>query len=867
LVPRPRLIERLNAGLHRKLTLVSASAGFGKTTLVIEWLNGAGRPFTWLSLDEGDNDLARFMMYLIATLQGVDAGIGQGTQGLLASPQIPAVDVVMTSLINGIATVPEPFALVLDDYHDIHAEAIHKAVEFLITHQPSQLHLVLITRTDPPLPLPRLRVRGQMTEIRTEDLRFTAAEAMAFLNQTLGSPLDAEVVAALEARTEGWIAGLQLAALALQSPLAGQGKITDAVASFVAAFSGSHRHVIDYLADEVLGRQPAEVRHFLCQTAILDRLTAPLCDALTGRNDSEARLRQLEQANLFLIPLDDRREWYRYHALFADFLRTELDPAARAALHLKAARWFAAQGLLPEAVGHALASGDMDEAARVIALAAEEAFRTASFVTLFGWLGALPDERVRANSELSTYMGFLLYVTDRRGEAVAYAEAAERSLPSDVPPHIRGRLLSLKAHLTQCQGDIGSSIQMSREALQVLDDGDGFFLDLTLNVLGQSLEIQGDTAAAAEVYREAFLSRRRAGNQLGTIIVLTNLVFALNELGQRRQALELCQQVVGEGTTQPERGFRMAEGAYLSWSLLSFEANELSLAREQAQRALALSEHINIAEGVLWGEYILARVHLANGEIDALHTVCGEARRLAFGANRPIHGAWFAALEAQASLRQGDLAGATRWAEAAALTPADVPPRWSELPYFVYVRLLLAQKRLEEARALLNTMERSAKQGERRRNLITIYLQQALVDVQLGHEKQAYARVEDALRLAAPQDYRRALLDEGAAILDLLSRVRHIAPAFVDNLREACPVGTAGISEKMDRPSALVEPLTEREKEILHLIAAGRSNPEIAELLYLSLNTVKWHAKNLYGKLNVSNRVEAIARAQELDLL
>jgi len=857
------LIERLTTGLRRKLTLISAPAGFGKTTLVTAWLNGAERTFAWLSLDEGDNDPVRFLRYLISALQQIDAGIGQAAQSLLGSPQLPAANLAMTTLINDLSTAPKPFVLVLDDYHHIRVEWIHEAVEFLITHQPPQLHLVLITRVDPPLPLPRLRVRGQVTEIRADDLRFTTIESAAFLNQTLGWTLDAQLVAALETRTEGWIAGLQLASLALQVPLSMQGQATDSIADFIAAFSGSHRHVIDYLADEVLVRQPDEIRSFLRQTAILNRLTAPLCDAVTGRDDSEALLKQLDQANLFLIPLDDRRQWYRYHALFADFLRAELDQETQSALHLKAARWLAAHDLLPEAVRHALDSGDMNQAAPIIALAADEAFRTAAFTTLSGWLDALPDQLVRSNSELGIYKGFLLTLTDRRDEVAAYADAAERSLPSDAPPHSHGRLLSLKAHLAQCDGAIGSSIQLSREALACLDDSDLFFRDLTLNILGQSLEMQGEIAAAADVYRDAFQSRSKSGNQLGTLVVLTNLVFALNELGERRQALEWCQQMVGGRANPAGHSFSLAEGAYLAWSLLSFEANELSLAREQALRAVVLCQQGHIIDGLLWAQYVLARVHLANGELDGMREVCREARRLATQVKR-LHGAWFAALEAQASLLEEDLATATSWAAAANLTPADVPHRWNEMQYFTYVRLLLAQNRPEEARTLLATLEGSAKQGERRRSLISIYLQQALVHQALGHEKQALARVEEALRLAAPQDYRRAFLDEGVSIMGMLPRVRHIAPAFVDSLQAAggtsAPLAQGALTE-------LVEPLTEREVEILRLIAAGRSNPEIAELLYLSLNTVKWHAKNLYGKLGVSNRVAAITRAQELDLL
>jgi len=868
-VPRPRLIERLNAGVDRKLTLVSAAAGFGKTTLVVEWLRGLERLFTWLSLDEGDNDPVRFVSYLVAALRSVDAKIGQATLSLIGSAQLPAVDLAMTLLINDITAVPEPFVLVLDDYHHIHEGWIHSALEYLLIHQPPQLHLALVTRTDPPLPLPRLRVRGQVTEIRAEDLRFTRQESSAFFDRMLGQGPGEEVVAVLEARTEGWIAALHLAALQLASlARSGRGADPDALPDFVAAFSGSHRHVIGYLADEVLAQQPAETRLFLCQTAILDRLAAPLCEAVTGRANSAAILARLEQANLFLVPLDERREWYRYHALFRDFLRTELAPDARAALHGKAARWYAEQDLLPEAVGHALVSGEVELAVQVIARAAEEAFRTASIATLSGWLDALPEEVVRAHAELATYKGLVLYMRDRRAEAGTYADAAERSLPADAPSTSRGRLYCLKAHAALCTDLPSVATRWSRKALECLDEDDALYRDLTLNVLGQALEREGDTAGAADVYRDAFALRRKTGNQFGTIVVLTNLAFALNDLGRRREARVLCQQVVEGGRAGAGSGFSVTDGAYLAWSLLSFEANELDLAREQAGRALALCRQAQIADGVWWAQYILARTHLAKGEIDEVRRICRETRQQDARVNQELYGPWFAAIEAQASLQAGgELGAAERWAQAAGLTPDDVPHRWNEYPYVVYVRLLLAQDRLDDAQKLLVTMEGVAQQSKRLRSLITVRLQQALVDQALGREGQAQGCVEEAVRLAAPQGYRRAFLDEGPPLFELLPRVRQIAPEFVGSLLSVSSQESPGASVGVPRPSPLIEPLTDRERQILRLIAAGRSNPEIAEILYLSLNTVKWHAKNLYGKLGAGNRVQAVARAEELHLL
>jgi LuxR family maltose regulon positive regulatory protein len=860
LVSRPRLADRLNAGLDRKVTLVSAPAGFGKTTLVAEWLNQLACPGTWLSLDEGDNDPVQFLTYLIAALQKVDAGIGQAAQGLLGVPQLPPLESLVTLLINDIAATSQPLVLVLDDYHAIHAESIHQAIEFLIEHQPPQVRLVLVTRQDPPLPLPRLRVRSQLVEICEEDLRFAADEAGDFLTQALGLHLDPQIIAALDARTEGWIAGLQLAALSVR------GRSAEQIAEFVELFSGSHRHVIDYLAEEVLAQQGDEIREFLCQTSILDRLTAPLCDAVTGRSDSQKLLRHLEAANLFLVALDEQRRWYRYHHLFADFLRTELDAEAQARLHSRAARWLGAHGLLAEAVKHALASGDLGQAADAVALASGETFSLGSLATLQGWLDALPDEMVRGDANLATYRAWLFFFTGQTSQAGPYADAAARSLPADAASASRGRLLGLQAHLALCADDLDTAVRHSREALVCLDRDDVAFRNLTSALLGQVLEMKGDVLAAADVYREAVQGGRIISHQLGALVTLTNLVFALNELGRRTEAESICRRAVDEGTAQPSRSQPVTEGIYLAWSLLSYEADELELAREQVVQALELAEQAKIADGIIWGRLILARVHLSRGELSTARQVAREGRRYAGRLDvYPGKVQWFAGVEAQASLLEGDLAAADRWAAAAGLSPADSPHHWDEFPYLTYVRLLLAQDRLEDAQTLLKTMERSASQGERDRKLITIYLLQALAQRAAGRTAEAVAQIEKALELAAPEGYRRAFLDEGPAIVELLPRVRHLAPDFVSRLLAATAAADAALP--MPPAQALVEPLSERELEILRLIAAGRSNPEIAELLYLSLNTVKWHAKNLYSKLNVGSRIEAVARGQELKLL
>ena len=728
------------------------------------------------------------------------------------------------------------------------------------------MHLVLATRHDPPLSLPRLRVRDQLVELREDDLRFSAQEATAFFSQALDLTLDVQIVDALEARTEGWIAGLQLAALSIG------GRSEESITGFVAAFGGSHRHVIDYLADEVLAQQPKEIQSFLRETSILDRLTAPLCDALTARDDSAAILRQLELANLFLVALDDRRIWYRYHQLFAEFLRTDLDEASRVKLHLKAARWFESQRLWTESVKHALASGDVVESARAVGLAADIALQSVALTTLQGWLGALPEQVVRESAELSMYKGFVLFYRGFQGEAASYAQAAGNNLNAASQPASPGRLLVLRAHLALSDGSYSEAAGLSREALAHLDEEDYLFRGLTLNLLGQALEWRGDVAAAAGAYREGTYTGRRAGDHVGALAAQINLAFALNELGRLQEAFSLCQELEDEarkaGPQSPSAG-----ACNLAWSWLSYEANELERAREQALLALSLAEGVGFSDAILRVQYTLARTHLALGQVDAARQVVHDAYRLMARLDLDLPQAkWFRSLEAEIHLRLGQVAAAAEWATASGLSADDSPGRYDEDVYIAFARLLIAQGRCTEAEHLLATMERLAEDGGRRRTLITIYLLQARVLQAQGGKGAARAHVERALHLAAPQGYLRAFLEEGDVIAALLPTVRRIAPRFVDSLldafsREQIPGDRSLSLPATAQPSPLVEPLTARELEILRLIAAGRSNPEIAELLYLSLNTVKWHVKNLYGKLGASSRVEAAALAQELDLL
>ncbi|MBN1888984.1 MAG: tetratricopeptide repeat protein [Thermoflexales bacterium] len=899
LVERPHLIERLDEGLRlgHRLTLLAAPAGFGKTTLLGEWiylevssreygvrqgyeLAGKAPPtsysllptpcFAWLSLDEGDNDPARFFAYLVAALRQIDASMGEVTLSLLSSPQMPPAESLATTLANDMATIPTPFVLVLDDYQLIHTSLIHDALAFLLDHQPPRMHVVIATRTDPPLPLPRLRARGQMTEIRADDLRFTEEEAATFLDRALGLPLEAEDITALEARTEGWIAGLQLAALSMR------GKKD--IAGFIEAFSGSSRHVIDYLAEEVLAQQPEEIRDFLHQTSILDRFCAPLCDAVRKAGEStdrrttqsprlapaasQAILEHLERQNLFLVPLDDRREWYRYHRLFADFLRTGLKPEQAATLNLRAARWFEAHDLLPEAVkyslAHAAATGDTDEAVRVVILAGSRALSEGALVTLLGWLDALPDEVVCTNGWLASFKAWSLLMTGQSEMATSYIQSAEANLEDDAAAVDRGRVLSLRCAIS----DAKDVLQMAPQALELIGDADPLSRTGLLFILGDAQDAVGNVAGADETFREAYDLGQRHGHQIMAAVALSHLALSTNYQGRRREALALCQRGVEQYTDTRGNPLPAAGLLYVVLGELAYELNELEEACRYLQKGLELGRQSATTLVILYGLETLARVQAAMGHgQEALATIRADQTLSVQAGELEWHNA-AASIEANLLLRQGDVRAAQQWVESIDLPLADFIDQTRKYEYTNYVRVLLALDRAREAQTLLAKLERAAREDGRRRHLLTIHIQQALAEHSLGNKVKALEYLEQALCLAAPEDYVRAFLDEGPAVTGLVVKAKHVAPAFVDKVLAAF-----GGSPPPPHAPTLVETLSERELEILRLLVTDLSAPEIAEELVVAVSTVRSHLKHIYGKLGARSRYEAVERAKTLGLL
>lgn len=885
LIVRSRLVSRLDAGLKagHRMSVIVAPAGSGKTTLVTTWVYSAqGAVATygiaWLSLDAEDNDPARLLLHLIAALQQIDPRVGRGIQDLLTAPRHPPTEELMTGLIGDIARTDMPFLLVLDDYHEIKLAEIHKALSILLERQPQVLHLVLITREDPPLPLVRIRVQGGLTEIRDPDLRFTPAEIAIFLAPSLDRTLPQEQIAAVAIQTEGWAAALQLLKLALPD-----GSLP-ASAQWVAG--DSLLHIGEYVVSEVLARQPTSLQDFLRSTAILQRLTPALCDAMTGRTDSSDALRRLVAANLFTTRLVERGEWYRYHTLFADALRSTLDPATQATLHRRALAWYRDAGLTASAMYHALAlkeiTGDFTDIKNLIKLNAEATAWHGEVLTVQGWLDILPDTDIRRDGELATLKGWILAISGLLPQAVSYAEAAEMAFRSacisPTTPAL-GKLRCLRSFIAVLlEHTYDKAIALADDALtrlSVRDPADADRLDneiitqwriLALWSKAEALERQNEISAAISALQAAQRLGRSQQRSLFGIVAEAGLIKLLNDRGQRRDALAACEDALRH-YADDQGPLPLASFIYGQMGGLHLEGHDLTKARHCHEQAADLSRQLGLSYEGIYMRALAAPTLYAIGETDAALTALREGYQHA-SQKGYADAAWFLAWETRIRLEQGDLVFGRHWAHEAGLTPQTTPSLLQIESHLVYARLLILQRRTSDVREWLARLEAFTRAHGLYRWLITTLLLQTIIAYWSGDRASARDLLEQAVRTAVPEGYVHAFLTEGPRILSLLPEVRAVAPAFVDQLlRAAEDAGTGSGAVSWSAPDVQIETLTHREQEVLRLIIEGRSNQEIADKLVVALSTVKRHINNLYAKLQVSRRTEAVARARELGIM
>jgi LuxR family transcriptional regulator, maltose regulon positive regulatory protein len=892
-VQRPHLIKRLNEGLEQKLTLISASAGFGKTTLVSEWVTGCGRPVAWLSLDKGDDDSSRFLTHLVAAIQTVAENIGGGAVSALNSPQPTSTESILTILLNEISALPYKFVLVLDDYQVINAKEIDDALGFLLEHLPPQVHLVIATRENPQFPLGKLRVRGLLTELRATDLRFTPEEAAMFFNQVMGLCLSAEDITLLEARTEGWIAGLQLAALSMQG--------REDIQAFIPAFAGDNRYIVDYLVEEVLQRQPNHVRSFLLQTSILDRLHGSLCDAVTGQQDGNSRLQSLERGNFFVVPLDDKRQWYRYHHLFAEVLSVHLredQPDQVAELHRRASMWYEQYGLTADAIHHALAAKDYARVADLVELAWFPMSRSRQEAKVLGWLKAIPDEIVRYRPVLCVEYAWaslacneLDAVMDRLLDAERWLEmmAHKHDLPEDALDkmivvdemafrRLPGLIAVYRSGHAQVQGDVPAAMKYAQQVLDLVPEDDHLPRGAATALLGLASWTSGDLETAHRMFSDGLASVLQSGNITDTIGGAVALASIRIAQGRLRQAMHTYEQGLQLATEHGEPELRGTADMYVGMSELCREHNDLHLATQHLLRSKELGEHTELPQNPSRWHVTMARILEAQGNLEGALDLLYEAERLYvsdfFPNVRPV-----AALKTRVWIAQGKLFEALDWIREQGLSAQDELSYLREFDHITLAKVLLAQYKSErtersilEAMELLERLLQSAEEGKRTGSVIEILIVQALAHHLKGNIPAALVPLERALTLAEPEGYVRIFVDEGNPMMILLKAAlkQGIVSKYVLYLLTAL-----GKAEDIKPTKQVVngtlnkkqcEPLSERERNVLRLLRTDLSGPDIARELMVSLNTLRTHTKNIYGKLGVNNRRAAVRCSEELDM-
>jgi LuxR family maltose regulon positive regulatory protein len=869
------------------LVLVSAPAGFGKTTLLTDWLTGAeagGRSVAWLSLDQRDDDPASFWTYVLAALRTAVPGIGADAHALLQSPQW-STEAVLATLLNDLSALSDDVVLVLDDYHVIESGDVHDGVTFLLDHLPAQIHLVIATRADPPLPLARLRARGELVEVRAADLRFTQGEAAAYLQDVMGLTLTALEVAALEGRTEGWIAALQLAALSMQD--------RDDVAGFIAGFAGDDRFVVDYLVEEVLKRQPEQVRSFLLQTSVLSRLTGPLCDAVTGQDGGRAMLEALERGNLFLVPLDDRRQWYRYHHLFGDVLRARLldeDPDRVPGLNVRASSWYERNGDRSEAIHHALAAEDFERVADLVEPAIPAMAQARQEGVLRRWLEALPDELFQVRPVLSAgYVGARMSTGDVRGVEPRLQNAERWLDPStdggrrtggpsgdmvvvdtDAFRRLPAQIAMYRAGLALVGGDVAGTLTHARRALDLAEPDDHLGRGGPACLLGLAHWRTGDLEAAHRWYAEGMASLDRGGHRsdvIGGAITLADIRIAQ---GRLRDAMSYYERGLQAATEQPSAVLRGAADMHVGMSEVLRERNDLVAARQHLLASKEYGEHAGLPKNRYRWRVAMARLHQIDGDPAGALELLAQADGLHntdFSPDvQPIP-----AMRARLSLIQGRVDAARAWVREQGLTVDDELSYLHEFQHVTLARALLgeysaerSEPSLSQARKLLERLLRAAEDGGRTGTVIEVLALQALAHQAGGDLGAALASLRRALALAEPEGYVRIFVDEGPPMASLLCAMgkQGSAPAL-RRLLDAfgLPEDTARVHQ------GLIDPLSPRELDVLRLLGTHLGGPDIARQLFVSLNTVRTHTKNIYAKLGVNNRRAAVHRGEELDLL
>jgi LuxR family maltose regulon positive regulatory protein len=876
LVARPRLVERLESNIDCKLTLVSAPAGFGKTTLLSEWIHEQKRSAAWISLDKGDNDLTRFLAYFISAFRDIEGMMLEESLAMIESPQLPSMEVLLTPLINSATESRTQFALILDDYHLITNTQVHDVVRFILDNIPPNMHLVLSSRADPPWPLSRMRALGEMAEIRANDLRFTPEEVTTFLNDVMGFDLSPADIKLLESRTEGWIAGLQMAAISMQG--------RKDLSGFIKALSGSHRFIMDYLVEEVIDKQSREIQEFLLKTSILGRMNGPLCDFVTGGSHCQETLDYLEQANLFLIHLDEERSWYRYHHLFSGLLRSyqeQYRPGRAPELHLKASMWYEGQGLIADAVEHALAAGDLERVVSLVEGNAIAMMDHGQLGTLRGWLDAIPDEIVLSRPWLCLAQAWIHVYSGQLHMVEPLLLDAEKGLENiedkKAITHIKGHMAAIRAYHAELYGDFDNAIAFATEAQHFLPREDLRTRCFTLMKLSSTLRLTGKFNEATQAFKEAILVSQEIGDSHIAIHVRCDLAGLLFMQGRLREIDRVClealdiakQHFVRSGWWMPITGY-----VYAKMCQLYYERNELDNALQAAEKGIDLCRTGGLPEYLADCYVFQAITYQAMGNGEEAIEAIREAKMIAKNLS-PWYKEIVEPYEALIQMSQGDLESARRLVDERDFIRKDEYGIEFYTNKIMQAQIQVKQcedcpSELNEVHKLLVELREIAESREANSFILKILALQSLTEWMMGEREEALQCLRQAIILAEPEGYVRPFINLGPQMADVLHYAvsKGICSRYSTMLLEALAAEpSVDATQVATSRAALEEPLSERELQVLKLLNSDLSTPEIAQELVVAVSTVRSHVKNIYSKLDVHSRIEAIDRARELNLL
>ena len=855
-VKRHELLKKKSQSMNHQLTLVCAPAGYGKTTFVLEMVANANCACAWISLDEGDNDLSRFFAYLIAALRKASLAVGSEAEYLMSDTSFNSVNVILTTIINRITAAGEKLILVLDDYHYIRSSQVNDAVKYLSENQPPNLHIVIITREDPQFPLARLRVQQRLTEVRMGDLSFSHDESAMLIQKTIDAKITSQAIQRVTERTEGWAAGIQIAGLMFK------GLTEEQVDEVINRLSGSNSYIIDYLVEEVLQQQTPEVADFLRKTSVLERMNGELCDALTGKSNGRSMLHQLEKANLFLIPLDLTREWYRYHHLFADSLRIALSEEEEETLNGLAAIWMKRAGFSHEAIRYAFKSKDKQMSLKMVEDTVIEVFQNAQLETLVKWLEQLPDDLIKTSEILAVRKSIALLITGRVWEALEHLHALGPDFEKSASPHNKGLIFCVKALVAINSGH--DAEQLAKDALANLQEWDPIARTSMLNTLGRSQYNKGNIVEAVVTLKGAYEAGSQMGYTFVTTLALMNYGICLNLMGRRKEAFELYTKHMEGMLAKFGKPLPFIGVVYISLAELYYENNQIEKAKLMLEEGLELCRAFSYS--IVSSDATLARIDFAlNNKKAALSRLTNAAQSLS---NANKHGTELRALGTLVHLllRMGKITEASQYSDQLKEGMHD-SSNWANaaLPY---ARLLIYQGARPEAKEILLALETNLIETEQQATLITVLILLAQLCAISGDTLQAGQYANRAVRLAVQNGYVRRFLDEEPLLWDLLKLpgiVWETANAvFVNALKQEREQASPG---QQHRASGQYDQLSEREMEILTLVAQGMSNSDIAKALFISTNTAQWHISHIYSKLEVKSRTQAILRAKELGIL